>query len=154
MCGHEEFENTVAEIQHDTFMMESVLYGLRCSSRASLGGTTRAAARPGRLPRRQGPSALDLVHTCPHFRARVRRRHMLRGTARAQPQVPQILTVREPMGLSSRQILLLLASHSILLTRERKNLSQIAQEIKFISNFASCSVPKLVPNNLLITMIN
>ena len=29
-----------------------------------------------------------VVHTCPHFGARVRRCHMLRETARAPPQVP------------------------------------------------------------------
>ena len=33
------------------------LHGSRCSPRASSGGTTRAAARPGRLPRRRGPLA-------------------------------------------------------------------------------------------------
>ena len=43
-------------------MTESVLYGLRCSSRASSGGTMRAAARPGRLLRRQGPHGRDQAH--------------------------------------------------------------------------------------------
>ena len=64
LCSNEEFEKAVAEIQDDTYHDEPVLYGLRCSSRASLGGTTRAAARPlaGRLLRRRGPRARDEAH--------------------------------------------------------------------------------------------
>ena len=38
------------------------LHGSRCSPRASSGGTTRAAARPGRLPRRRGPRARNQAH--------------------------------------------------------------------------------------------
>ena len=41
-----------------------------------------------------------------------------------------ILTAREPMGLSLRHWLILLASHGMALTRERKNSSRIAREIK------------------------
>ena len=41
---------------------------------------------------------------------------------------------REPMGLSTRRRLILLASHRMALTRERKNSSQIAREIE-IFNF-------------------
>ena len=46
-------------------MMEPVLYGSRCSSRESSGGTTRAAARPGRLLRRRSPRARDQAHPPP-----------------------------------------------------------------------------------------
>ena len=49
-------------------MMEPVLYGLRCSSRARSGGTTRAAARPGRFLRRRSPRARDQAHPPPQDR--------------------------------------------------------------------------------------
>ena len=57
-----------------------------------------------------------------------------------------ILTVLEPMGLSSRSWLLLLASYHMVLTRERKNLSRIAREMEICSTFA-WSVPTLVLKN-------
>ena len=50
------------------------------------------------------------------------------------------------MGLSSRRQLVLLASHRMELTRERKNPSQIAREIEIFSNFAWL-VPTLVPKH-------
>ena len=68
-----------------------------------------------------------VVHTYSHFGARVRRRDMPRGTARAPPQVLNILTAREPMGPSSRRRLILLASHRMAPSRERKNPSRIAR---------------------------
>ena len=37
-------------------------YGLKCSSKALSGGTTRAAARQGLLPRRRGPRARNQAH--------------------------------------------------------------------------------------------
>ena len=46
-----------------------------------------------------------------------------------------ILTAHEPMGLSSCGRLLLLASHCMVLTREHKNPSWIAREIKIFSIF-------------------
>ena len=59
----------------------------------------------------------------------------------ARPSAPSsrslnILTVLEPMGLPSRSLLFLLASHSMALTEERKNQSRIAQEIEIFSIFA------------------
>ena len=57
-----------------------------------------------------------------------------------------ILTAREPMGLSSRRRLLLLASNFMALTRERKKPSQIAREIEIFSIFAWL-VPTLVPKH-------
>ena len=44
-----------------------------------------------------------------------------------------ILTVREPICLSSRRQLILLASYRMALTRERKNSSRIAREIEIFS---------------------
>ena len=41
------------------------LHGSRCSPRASSGGTTRSAARPGLLLRRRGPRARDQAHPPP-----------------------------------------------------------------------------------------
>ena len=46
----------MAEIQHDK--TPQVLYGLKCSSEASSGGTTRTARRLGRLLYRLGPCVL------------------------------------------------------------------------------------------------
>ena len=57
-----------------------------------------------------------------------------------------ILTAREPMSLSSRRRLILLASHRMALTRERKNPSQIAREIEIFTIFAWL-VPTLVPKH-------
>ena len=50
--------------------------------------------------------------------------------------VPQHLTAIEPMGLCSHRQLLLLASHCMALTGERKNPSRIAQEMEISSIFA------------------
>ena len=44
--------------------------------------------------------------------------------------------LREPMGLSSRRLLLLLASHRMAQTRERKNPNRIARQIEIFSNFS------------------
>ena len=86
------------------------------------------------------------VHMCSHFGASVCR-HMLRETSRAhcRHRSLSILTVLEPIGLSesSRSRLLYLASHRMALTRERKTLSRIAQEIK-ISQFLLCWSPTFV----------
>ena len=57
-----------------------------------------------------------------------------------------ILTVREPTGLSSRHRLILLASHRMVLTGERKNSIWIAREIEIFSIFAG-RVPTLVPQH-------
>ena len=57
-----------------------------------------------------------------------------------------ILTAGEPMGLSSRCQLLLLASHRMALTRECKIPIRIAREIEIFSIFASL-VPTLVPKH-------
>ena len=48
------------------------------------------------------------------------------------------------MYLSSRRLLLLLASHRMALTKKRRNPSRIARKINLFSNFAG-SVPTLVP---------
>ena len=85
------------------------------------------------------------AYTCSYFGARVRRRHILRKTARGSCRSLNILTAHEPMGLSSRRRMLLLASHCMALTRERKNPSRIAREIEIFSVFAWL-VPTLVPN--------
>ena len=73
------------------------------------------------------------------------------ATCCAGPRAPRsrplnILTAREPMSLSSRRQLLLLALHRMALTRERKNPSQIAREIEIFSIFAWL-VPTLVPKH-------
>ena len=57
-----------------------------------------------------------------------------------------ILTVCEPMGLSLRRRLLLLASHREARTRERKIPSRIAREIEIFSIFAWLD-PALVPEH-------
>ena len=46
-------------------VMELVLYGLRFSSRKSVGGTTLSTARPGRLPHSRSPSASNQAHPPP-----------------------------------------------------------------------------------------
>ena len=68
-----------------------------------------------------------------------------RSRARSRRSL-NILTAREPMGLSSRRRLILLASHRMALTRERKNSSRIAREIEIFSIFAWL-VPTLVPKH-------
>ena len=73
------------------------------------------------------------------------------ATCRARPRARRrrslnILTAREPIGLSSRRWLILLASHRMALTRERKNSSRIAREIEIFSIFAWL-VPTLVPKH-------
>ena len=107
--------------------------------------------------RRSFTSYRPAVHTCSHFGARVCRRHMLCETSTFWRRTSPL-----PMGLSSRRRMLLLASHCMVLTKERKTPSRIAREIEIYSIFAWL-VPKLVPNitrffeysaaNLLITMI-
>ena len=86
---------------------------------------------------------------CSHFGARVRRRHKLRACS-SPPQAardraraaagPSIFwrhaSQSLPIGPSSRRRLLLLASHRMALTRERKNPSRIAREIEIFSIFA------------------
>ena len=96
--------------------------------------------------RRSLTSYWPVVCTWSHFDARFRRRNMLRETARAPPQVPNILTACEPMGLSSRSKLLLLASQRMALTRESKNASRIAREIEILSILA-LSVPTWFPKH-------
>ena len=96
--------------------------------------------------RRSLTSYRPVVRTWSHFDARFRRRKMLRETARAPPQVPNILRAREPMGLFSRRKLLLLASHRMALTRESKNASRIAREIEILSILA-LSVPTWFPKH-------
>ena len=49
----------------------------------------RASHHTTYYARRSLTSYQPVVHTCSHFCARVRRRHMLRKTARVPPQVPQ-----------------------------------------------------------------
>ena len=49
----------------------------------------RASHHSTYCARRSLTSYRPVVHTCSHFGARVRRRHMPRETARAPPQVPQ-----------------------------------------------------------------
>ena len=85
------------------------------------------------------------------IRALTSARAFAAATCRAGPRARRrrslnILTAREPMGLSSRRRLILLASHRMALTRERKNSSRIAREIEIFSNFAWL-VPTLVPKH-------
>ena len=58
---------------------------------------------------------------------------MLCGTACLQQQVPQHLDYALANGSLFAQPLILLASHSIALTRKSKNPSQIAREIQFFA---------------------
>ena len=59
-----------------------------------------------------------------------------------------ILKACEPMGFSSRRLLLLLASYCMALTRERKNPSRIARQIEIFSTWIFASlVPTLVPKH-------
>ena len=90
------------------------------------------------------------------IRALTSARAFAAATCRAGPRARphrslNILTEREPMGLSSRRRLILLASHRMALTRERKNPSQIAREIEIFSIFAwsvgTNLVPTLVPKH-------
>ena len=98
---------------------------------------------------------------CSHFGARVRRRHMMRETPRARRRKSlNVLTAREPMGLSSRRQLILLSSHHMALSRELMNPSQIAREIEIFSYFCLVGphvgpeVLSLPLQNLMIMMIN
>ena len=77
--------------------------------------------------RRSLTSYRPVMHMCSHFGARVRRR-IAAATRSAGPRARRrrslnILTARKPMCLSSRHWLILLASHRMALTRERKNSS-------------------------------
>ena len=51
LCCNEEFKKSWPRYSMTHIKMEPVLYGLKCSSKASLGAATRAAARPGCLLR-------------------------------------------------------------------------------------------------------
>ena len=93
------------------------------------------------------PSYRPVMHTCSYFGARVRSRHMMREAARrGAQQVPQHFDGARAMGLSSRRRLILLASHRMALTRERKSSSRIAREIEIFSIFAWL-VNTLVPKH-------
>ena len=74
------------------------------------------------------------------FGARVRRRHMLRETARAPLQVPQHFDGERANGFLFAPLVDLISftlyGAEYQLTRERKNLSQIAREIGVSSIFA------------------
>ena len=83
------------------------------------------------------------------IRALTSARAFAAATCRAGPRARRrrslnILTAREPMGLSTRRRLFLLASHRMALTGERKNQNRIAREIEIFSIFAWL-VPTLVP---------
>ena len=84
-------------------------------------------------------------------RARSPPPHDARDRARAcRSRSLNILTVREPMGLSSRSRLILFALYRMALTRKRKNSSRIAREIE---GFRFRMVSSFPPHNLLILMI-
>ena len=88
----------------------------------------RASHHATYCARRSLTSYRPVTHTCSHFGARVRRRHMMRETARAcSPRSLNVFTAREPTGLSSRRQLILLALHHMALSRELMNPSQIAR---------------------------
>ena len=96
---------------------------------------------------------MELARSCCWPKACIRALTLARAfataTCRAGPRAGSsrslnILTERKPMGLSSCSRLILLASHRMALTRERKNSSQIAREIDIFSIFAWL-VPTLVP---------
>ena len=102
------------------------------------------------------------------IRALTSARAFAAATCRAGPRARRhrslnILTAREPMGLSSRRRSILLASHRMALTEERKNPILIAREIEISSIFAWL-VPTMVPkhnsrlsflqHNLLILMVD
>ena len=80
------------------------------------------------------------------LRARSQSPHAARDCARRRSRSLNILTARKPMGLSPHHQLLLLASHRMALTIQRKNPSWIAREIEFFSIFA-WSVPTLVSDH-------
>ena len=79
-------------------------------------------------------------------RARSPPPHAARDPRAGRRKSLNILTAGEPMGLSSRRQLLLLASHRMALTRECKIPIRIAREIEIFSIFASL-VPTLVPKH-------
>ena len=66
------------------------------------------------------------------WRAHSPPRHAARNCARRRRSLNNLMA-REPMGLSSRRRLILLASHRMALTGERKNSSRIAWEIEIFS---------------------
>ena len=61
--------------------------------------------------------------------------HAARECARHSSRSLNILTVREPMGLSTPSQLLVLASYRMTLTRESKSPSRIARKIKLFLKF-------------------
>ena len=72
---------------------EQSRFSPRCAEFCSVGSPRashfRASHHSTYCARRSLTSYRPVVHTCSHFGARVRRRHMPRETARAPPQVPQ-----------------------------------------------------------------
>ena len=72
------------------------------------------------------------------WRARLPPPHDARDRARSRRSL-NILMAREPMGLSSRSLVILWASYRMALSRERKNSSRIAREIEIFSILLSWS---------------
>ena len=62
LCGNEEFEKAQAKIHMAHIILEPVLHGLKCLSKARSCASTRVAAQPARLPRRPGPHGRGRVH--------------------------------------------------------------------------------------------
>ena len=64
LCGNEDFEKALAEIQHDKSHDGACHLWIEMLVQSELGpgGTMRAAARPGRRFRRRGPHARDQAH--------------------------------------------------------------------------------------------
>ena len=56
MCGNDDLQKPLLRYSLTN------LHGSRCAPKASSGGTTRAAAQPGRLSRRWGPLAHNQAH--------------------------------------------------------------------------------------------
>ena len=56
LCGNEDLQKPLLRYSLTN------LHGSRCAPKASSGGTTRAAAQPGRLSRRWGPLAHNQAH--------------------------------------------------------------------------------------------
>ena len=67
-------------------IIEPDFNGLKCSSEASLGRTTRIAARPGRLPHRWGPLARDQAHPSRLDRGELVLRHACKPRRRVMPR--------------------------------------------------------------------
>ena len=81
---------------------------------------------------------LDIISTSCAYVLSLRRvrsppPHAARDSARAAVGPSTFWWRASPMGLSSRGLLLLLASHLMALTRERNNPSRIAQEIEMVT---------------------